>query len=704
MANRIVIDSTTFTPRSFLNGKGVSSHSLAGETLSADTVQFDFVNDDLGFVPADYDETLITADEGVMTCKSFTEDFATLKENSVVQLYVDNIVYSRSFLESIEQITKNKYTAKASSAIAKLINNKHFGGMYSNYPVATLIGELLQGISYVLDAAFSGVTITGYLPIQDKRDNLRDLLLAIGGSITTRSDGVLVVAPPSKNVTGTFDITRCYENGRVEDVKKVKGLKLTEHNYFQNNEVDTLYNDGLLGTEHLEFDEPHWGYTITGGTIVRSGANYCDISGAGSVVLTGKKYTHITRIISVGDTSGDSSDVKSVSQCQLANPQIAQNMAERIFRMLQYNTKIKRDVKVGTERAGDVVNVLHPYTKQLVQATMQSLDIRLSAVNRASAEFVVGYLPADATAGFDNYTRLTGSGTWTAPKTGVARIILFGAGGGGGGGYNGAKGEDGYASATGAVSTSSPDEYRGGKGGAGGKAGAGGAGGKVFEININIVLGQQYTWNCGVGGAGGAINGGAGNAGAETTFGSYSSAYGRAYADGYYEAKTNTTYCINGQNGTAGGSGGNGTDKIGYWAQATGGSGQNVASWVGGAGTVSDTFYSGVDDRTSIDCGGVGGGGAAIGGNGSSGVKSWYRQALTLTAGVGASASAPAPTPSFGSGGSGGNGGGGGGGGTVRESFTAGDWVRYVSVTTGGAGGAGSAGGQGGAGAIVIYY
>ena len=167
-------------------------------------------------------------------------------------------------------------------------------------------------------------------------------------------------------------------------------------------------------------------------------------------------------------------------------------------------------------------------------------------------------LQADGSLAWTGVQVLTGDGTFVAPSTQM-RIILVQ---GGSGGY---KGEDG---------TGNDIFDRPGKAG---EAGADGAGGKVWYGTINANKGQVFAYHTG---SGGAAEGGEGE---ETTFGVYSSANGKRFANGYTDILNGTTYARSGVptpkdhsgDGGVGGAGGNkGYNEIVYVPAPEGSLGQ----------------------------------------------------------------------------------------------------------------------------------
>ena len=699
MSYLVKVGSVTLNQDVLLDVKLHLAHAMVGETLESDTLTLTYREKDpnppLGFVTADTEEVMMDANGAEFWVKVPYVSTGLvpnkLTHGTVIDCYSNDSLVGRYYFDSYKQTGKDKYTLYGMSVIGLLANQKHYGDMYLETPLSTVIADILSGYSYTIDASIANNTITGYLPIASKRDNLQQVLFAVGATISNNAQGVLQIHPMSSIIVSTLGKSRCFLDGSVNLADPVTGLHLTEHNYFKSQEVDTLYDDGIYGTETIEFSEPYHSLSISGATIVSSGVNFAVISGQGSAVLTGKKYTHVTRMVEAsGSTSGN---IKNVDSAYLANPSVAQSLADRVFSYLKNNVTIKQDIMFEQERAGDIVRIINPYTQQLVDSCIKDLDITLSKLQRASGSFVVGYIPQGAISGYQNYILLTGSGSWTVPSGCTKiRLILVGAGSGGGGGKRGTAGTDSH-------------EFEPGNGGNGGAAGSAGSGGKIFELTVDVVAGNVFTYSCGTGGTGGRgetssqsqSNGASGSA---TKFGDYSSDNGRKYPYGYYESKTNLTLATDGAAGYDGGAGGKGSDDYDIYADPIvyGQNGQSVGSYTGGQG--GRPRRETLSDRYHIEYAGGGGGGASYGANGGNAI-SWTSE--SSDGGSGATGLAGVSGATYGQGGGAGNGGGGGGGGGVSYTWNSLGTSHY-NTGDGGQPGDGSSGGKGADGCIVIYY
>ena len=696
MSYLVKVGSVTLNQDVLLDVKLHLAHAMVGETLESDTSTITYREKDpnppLGFVTADTEDVMLDANGAEFWVSDEYKSTGlvpeSLTDGVVIECVSNGSTVVRHFFDSYKQTGKNKYTLYGLSVIGVLASKKHYGGMYTNTPVATVLADILSGYKYSVDASVADLTITGYLPISTKRDNLQQVLFAIGATISTNADGSLQIYSMSNVVTSTLNKSKCFMDGNVQLSNPVTGVQLTEHNYFESSEVVTLYDSGIYGTETIEFSEPYHDLVVSGATLVESGVNYAVITGNGAATLTGKKYIHVTRVVTAADSK--SGNIKQVDSAYLANPAVAQSLADRVFGYLKNNVTISQDILFEQERAGDVVSIIDPYTDKMVTACTKELDISLSELQRASGKFLVGFVPQGAISGYQNYVLLTGSGSWKVPD-GVTniRVILVGAGSGGDGGYDGTAGESGYAD-----KVNNATDVHGGAGGTGGKAGNAGSGGRIFEVSVHVTSGATLSYSCGTGGTGGSANGGKGTSGGATTLGQLSSDSGRVYADGYKEVKTELTFGQSGATGLDGGNGGAGSDNAG--AGAKGQNGSPTGSYAGGKGADGYKTSSGPDGRNVNYYGGGGGSGAVNGSNGTDATGAGGAAGVNGTSGSNAT--------NYGQGGGAGNGGSGGGGGSYRNYVNASLNYDQYYVYDGGAGGTGGAGGNGYAGCIVIYY
>lgn len=692
--NKIEYNGKTFYQTDIKNGNMYLAASLLSEQLEVNTFEFDLVSDD----------TSLTV----------------FRRNDKLTYWYKGRQFATFYLQNVEQIGPRMYNFSANSAIGLLMEGRHYGGIYTGQTVAEVLPGIMGTVPYYIKSNLKDIKLYGWLPVAAPRDNLCQVLFAIGATVKTDLDGYLRIESFWDSVSSLTGRDRIYTGARVNHASAVTSVAVTEHQYVEGTEETNLFEGTAAEGDIVTFGEPMHSLSAAGFTILESGANYARLS-AGSGTLRGKKYIHNTRQIVRAAAPAETPNVKEVKEATLISLVNSQATAERLANYYKWLETVDAAVVYKGEKPGDVVQLYHPYDRTNVTACLQSADITLSNVLKAQEKALVGYIPpmTEQIVTYEYRVVLTGSGTWTPPEGVVsARAVLIAGGSGGQGGYDGKAGASTEASKASKPGQGYSSTYHpGGEGGDGGEKGVGGSGGKVLVSDVAIPEGvSSVQYSCGPGGAGGAVNGGAGQPGADTTLSVggivYSSADGSASAIGYTDLQTGEIYAVQGVSGKNGGKGGAGGtyNTIPFPEPSNENNGENgegVGQYAGGRGSAAafETYQnsSGRDSRGLANCG-AGGGGAAEGSVGGAAGEGWG----SIRGGNGADAVSPGAASGYGTGGAGGHGGGGGGGGGGTFAIISSEEDYFSSVTapgvSGGAAGHGSPGGAGSPGCIILYY
>ena len=654
------------------------------------------------------------------------------------------------YLRSITRTGATSYRLVAWSAVGLLAAMAHKGGIYTGQTVAEAVKEICGNVPVVVKSVFANTKLYGWLPYcqpkadrrgKSARDNLVQVLFAIGAYLTTDLNGVLHIDALWDGVSSTIGSNRMYASGgKVSYSDPISAVTVTEHQYIAGTDEKELFSGTSQQGDIITFSEPMHSLTATGFTILESGANYAKIS-SGSGSLKGKPYIHNTRLVTQTVTENAAENVKSVTDATLVSLVNSSAVAKRLADYYKCRETITNGIVSGQEKPGHVVSVYHPYDKKMVSACIVSLDTTMSGTLKSEMAALVGFLPPqpESSEYFDERVILTGSGVWTVPEgvTSYTRVLI----GGGRGGSSGHRGEspavrasktwtEKYDALRRYVGLANGVSLEGGKGGEPGEAGDGGK--VLVETVTDAVPGAKVSYACGKGGYGGAFSQGndAGAPGTATTMGGATSDTGSSSEAGYTDAITGEVFAAKGKSGIAGSPG-------------------NGYTWDGGKYTyqpsplitVDGVTYSAGKDKEEVEgkdgrgryntapYGYVGyswrggyGGGAAAGSNGNDGLANGSGDAYigsssafaTVTAprgGAGADATPPAKESRYGCGGTSGHGGGGAGSNGVAEAHQTSSENISVSQasltardTQPAPGGRGSDGGEAGDGCIIIYY
>ena len=673
--------------------------------------------------------------------------------------YVDGDFFVKGYIKSIERIAKHAWKIVCQSAIGLLDAQNSVGGMFTGEPFMNVLAGIALGyivppdpgvpgslflvvgpdVSFEIADGISSLSVYGRLPYATRRQNLHALLFATGAVLTRASDDIdYRICYPTLEGT-EVPPSRIAISGSVSVQEASNQAEITEHSFIAlpGDAEETLFdNTGKSVADHelvVFSDAMHDLAASANITVHESNCNYAIVSGSGT--LTGKRYTHVTRIVTASSAGeGDVIRAKRVESNELISAANSLNTARRVLSYYSSARTLKSKLLLENERPG-ILLALNDAFGDPTTAYLRRANVLITSVRGADCELVEGYVPSW---GGNNYTHRifidqSGSGSIPAGVRAVRLIIIQG-GDGGQGGYNGERGygtlKYGRVGMLTQVGTLDDPMYGYHYQGdqpvpAGGAAGDPGASGKIYIIDIETNGGEPVQYSIGRGGNGGAAGGHAGAAGGESTVTingvTYSSASGSRSAYGFVDMLGDAAFAMPGELGHRGGNGG--TAGITWHDGANGEGVGHYNAGQGGKGYKTEEWW--VPSGESIYAGGGGAGGAAWGADGGNGGDAvWFQNPETSqfydletgAGGTGATATAPAQ-PTYGCGGAGGNGGGAGGnvaGGKAYQDLSTPYSTVWLHVSfsrdetiydrCGGPGGAGSAGGHGGDGCVIVYY
>lgn len=671
----------------------VTAMDVVGTNLSVDKmtplVEYPFSEESVELIaPSDY-MAVRTSDGYLLATNRAFVNLQKLLYGTQVRLYKDGILDQRMYLKNVGRITKSGFKLNSMSAIGLLDTQKHRGGIYTGQTFQEVLAEIIAGaINYTVSDEVKGIQVYGWLPYTTKRRNLHQLLIACGVVCGKDENGYPVFRFIASSAPKEIPDRRFYSGGSVDYSSPASAVDVTEHSFFalDTDEVATVYDntDGSETADHtfLDFgkDAPLHDLETTGTLVINeSGVNWAIVTGTGK--LTGKRYTHSTRVMRryADDVTGQEENVASVSDCTLVTVANSINVATRVLSYYNSKKTVAASIVLDGEKAGDLIKGNDPYDDPIV-GFISSMETVVSAKNKANCKIITGYIPGGAG---NNYTRskiLTGKGQIDLvelvkdKEDKHIQITLLGGGHGGGSGKDGENGGRASANSHGSA-------------GAGGEPGIPGPGGDVVTVTLDLTGYDSYVvdFSCGEGGE-------SDEPGGATTLGEFSSADGAPSSNGITDIFTGAIYGQRGKAGVAGAKG-SGSDGVGpdlTYEGVTYHPGEMGRS-VNGA--VTGRAYGGL------------GGGAAAGANGENGDDGRTENNNGNgfndggTGGRGGHPPQRAAATGFGQGGDAGHGGGGGGGGGCATGPE-----QYSWPGNGGSGGKGGLGAKGGPGLIMILY
>jgi hypothetical protein len=656
---------------------------------------------------------------------------SALPNNTPIIVYRGGEIKARFVSSGVSRIGPVTYQLTGRSPMGALTGMVHTGGIYTGQTVEEVVKEICGNIPSLIKSVYAGVKLYGWLPYADgkersARDNLAQVLFAIGAYLRTDLNGVLRIEPLWDGTASLINVDRSYTGGTVKYDSPISAVTVTEHQYVAGTETKELFSGTAQNGDIITFSEPMHSLSATGFTIFESGANYAKIS-AGTGALTGKAYIHNTRLITQPVTAGAVENIKSVTDATLVSLVNSYAVAKRLADYYRCRETITNDIVSGHEKPGHVVSVYHPYEKKMVSACIQSLDTTMSATLKSSMEALVGFTPAQPeTAEYlDERIVLTGSGEFQIPEgTTTIHYVMISAGQGG---RCGEKGEDTQSgpkfSWTNPVFEDRVDGYALALGGKGGPGGKGGMGGRIVEGDLDVSQLKSLAYDCGKSGKGAEFSPDdlPGTDGTDTVFHGMTTAGASAPDWGFTDPITGEQFGGVGEDGLPGGDGAGRDPSVseytddsvqkyvdGTIAYDEDGNAFTPGPVAGSEGKVSMTRITSTGTPRSYGWYSSGlGGGPAAGANGkagSSGRGLPGETTVIVTGGSGADGMTATLTPSkprrYGRGGRGGYGGGGAGSGGIAVKNGNGT----ITPGTPGSGGLGGPGGPSADGCIILYY
>lgn len=290
------------------------------------------------------------------------------QEGQRVELYQNNNLVAANYIKDSTREAPFFYTVSCQSAIG-LLEDTFLGGMYDNIPLETLVSEILSDMSYEVSPSFSKRTVSGYLPVCSKREALQQVAFAVGALVTTQGTDAIKLDPIQTSVTSSFNADRIFSGARVTTEKLYAKVEVATHSYTKSNETEDIVSGEMVDGENvlITFEEPHHGYTITGGTITGSGVNWVTVTANGEITISAKKYVHNSVMKSRRNsfaTANEQSNVMTVDSATLITSANIDSVLNRLYEASTLRAVLSEEVVVHGENCGQRVSSLNPWGTQ----------------------------------------------------------------------------------------------------------------------------------------------------------------------------------------------------------------------------------------------------------------------------------------------------------------------------------------------------
>lgn len=282
------------------------------------------------------------------------------------------------------------FEIEAIDAIGVMDGTTFRGGIYFGKRADVLVAEIMDdaGFGYSLDVSLKDLIVSGWIPVCSHREALQQVALAIGAYVdTSRGGAVRIKAQPSLfgPASVNLPISRKFMGTKVSLRPIVTGVSVTEHEYVLQAALEDVFTGQLTpGIHGILFSQPTANLTITGGTILDSGANFAVVSvaSAGEVKISGKKYVDNTRIITVQMSdlpAGEKEHILPITAATLVSASNSPAVAERVF--FYYQNRVEQELSFvlagETETVGSMAEI-ETSPGIFRNAVIESMDVDLT--------------------------------------------------------------------------------------------------------------------------------------------------------------------------------------------------------------------------------------------------------------------------------------------------------------------------------------
>lgn len=330
---------------------------------------------------------------------------------SQVTFYKDDILYGKYYLVSVERQTKNEYILNVQSSIGLLDDTMHYGGIYSGEYASAIIQDIIGGkIAYTEHNIFSKIKVYGWLPVATRRENLKQLLFAVGGCVKKKNGDVYFT-------TLTVDVPKAIPENKVFDTGKItydspaSRIEVVEHQFSKVDSApsEEIYSGEIVGSSFVTpkgysvsdaalvtWDKPYHSLTFSDCTLLNDemGVNYAVVSSSGSATISGKPYIHSKMIVSRDKENYNGKEkVAKVENATLVTLANSNSVAEKVMAYYNSPCTLSGAIVMDGEKPLDNITMPNQFEEENT-GMIKSIEGTLGKqITRGELELRIGYNP-----------------------------------------------------------------------------------------------------------------------------------------------------------------------------------------------------------------------------------------------------------------------------------------------------------------------
>ena len=330
---------------------------------------------------------------------------------SQVTFYKDDALYGKYYLVSVERQTKNEYILNVQSSIGLLDDTMHYGGIYSGEYASAIIKDIIgEKIAYTEHNIFSKIKVYGWLPVATRRENLKQLLFAVGGCVKKKNGDVYFT-------TLTVDAPKAIPENKVFDTGKItydspaSRIEVVEHQFSKVDSApsEEIYSGEIVGSSFVTpkgysvsdaalvtWDKPYHSLTFSDCTLLNNemGVNYAVVSSSGSATISGKPYIHSKMIVSRDKENYNGKEkVAKVENATLVSLANSNSVAEKVMAYYNSPCTLSGAIVMDGEKPLDNITMPNQFEEENT-GMIKSIEGTLGKqITKGELELRIGYNP-----------------------------------------------------------------------------------------------------------------------------------------------------------------------------------------------------------------------------------------------------------------------------------------------------------------------
>lgn len=330
---------------------------------------------------------------------------------SQVTFYKNDALYGKYYLVSVERQTKNEYILNVQSSIGLLDDTMHYGGIYSGEYASAIIEDIIGGkIAYTEHNIFSKIKVYGWLPVATRRENLKQLLFAVGGCVK-KKNGDVYFTTLTVDAPKSIPENRVFDTGKITYDSPASRIEVVEHQFSKVDSApsEEIYSGEIVGSSFVTpkgysvsdaalvtWDKPYHSLTFSDCTLLNNemGVNYAVVSSSGSATISGKPYIHSKMIVSRDKENYNGKEkVAKVENATLVTLANSNSVAEKVMAYYNSPCTLSGAIVMDGEKPLDNITMPNQFEEENT-GMIKSIEGTLGKqITKGELELRIGYNP-----------------------------------------------------------------------------------------------------------------------------------------------------------------------------------------------------------------------------------------------------------------------------------------------------------------------